>query len=66
MDIDSSYDQFDSNMASCSSMDPDWQIPKVEFSHGNQDSSVLKRFVRIFIYTLPDLNKKKKIIFLNV
>lgn len=43
MDIDSTFDQIDSNTAS--STDQDWHIPKVEFNQSSQDSSALKRFV---------------------
>lgn len=43
-DLAMDIDQFDSNSASCSSMDADWQIPKVEFQQGNQgNDSIAKK-----------------------
>lgn len=44
MDVDNTFDA-DSRNASCSSMETDWQLPKVEFQSGNQDHSVHKRLV---------------------
>lgn len=44
MDIDTGYDSESRNAPGSSMMDTDWQIPKVEFQSGNQDSSVQKRY----------------------
>lgn len=45
MDIDSTLDQYDSS--TMSSMDQDWQIPKVELNQSNENSSASKRFVQL-------------------